>query len=195
LPQLGYYLFASGTVAPLSPATGATGTPVPDTTPGVNHGVFYTQKIITSGKTFYCPSAKPKGPGYASVFCYEDYLTSQGQWPAFCNDPTISSYTRSSYLFYPQSRNLVNSTVPDYYNLATKTTEFDPTLAVMTDVIQNLDLLTHRVGNDKPSLAVLWGDMHVTASTTAAAFDPALWTPAPGQNAQNLQKIVARLRP
>jgi prepilin-type N-terminal cleavage/methylation domain-containing protein len=196
IPHQGYFLFYDPSKLPsLYPPLGTAGTLVPSTMPGVNHGVFYTQKIITSGKTFYCPSAKPRGAGIQSVFVYDLYVTPQGQWPAYCNDTTLSAYTRSGYLFYPQSTTLVNPAIPDYYKFASKISQLSPTLATMTDVIDTYDLLSHRSGNDKPSLNVLWGDMHVTASSTAAAFDQSLWNPAPDLNPQSFQKILGLLKP
>lgn len=191
IPQQGYFLFATGTQPPYIPPAGPAGTLVPDTMPGVNHGMLYTQKIISSGKTFYCPAVKPKGKGFASVFSYEDYLTPQGQWPAYCNDTTLSSYTRSSYCFYPESNKLVDPAIPDYYQFATKSSDFSSERPIMTDTITTLSLLNH--GDHPPSLNVLWGDMHATVGTTPSAFNPTLWTPQPGQNAQNFQKILALL--
>lgn len=193
IPHQGYFLFAVSTANPNTPPMGTPGAAVETTRPGVNHGVFYTSKIITSGKSFYCPSAK-RG-GLTSTFAYETYLTTQGQWPAYCNDPTINSYTRSSYLFYPQSKNLVNPAVPDYYQFAAKTSDLSPTLAMMTDIIYSWNNLTHRPGNDSPALNVLWGDMHVSISASKPAFATSLWNPDPDSNAQAFQKILALLKP
>ena len=111
------------------------------------------------------------------------------------NDPSINSYTRSSYLFYPQSTKLVNAAVPDYYQFAAKTSELSPTLATMTDIIYSWNNLTHRSGNDSPSLNVLWGDMHVSISASKPAFAASLWNPDPDSNAQAFQKILALLKP
>ena len=193
IPHQGYFLFAISSAQPDIPPTGTPGAAVETTRPGVNHGVFYTSKIITSGKSFYCPSAVKGGP--TSSFSYETYLTPQNQWPAYCNDPTINSYTRSSYLFYPQSKNLVNAAVPDYYQFAVKTSDLSPALATMTDIIYSWNNLTHRSGNDSPSLNVLWGDMHVSISASKPAFAAALWNPDPDNNAQAFQKILALLKP
>jgi len=193
VPHQGYFLFAVSTASPDTPPTGTPGAAVENTRPGVNHGVFYTTKIITSGKSFYCPSAKQAGA--TGVFSYEDYLTAQGQWPAYCTDLTVNSYTRSSYLFYPQCTKLINAVVPDYYQFAVKTSELSPTLATMTDIIYSWNALTHRSGNDSPSLNVLWGDMHVSISASKPAFVASLWNPDPDSNAQAFQKILAMLRP
>ena len=193
IPHQGYFLFAISAAQPDSPPTGTPGAAVETTRPGVNHGVFYTSKIITSGKSFYCPSAKKVGA--TGTFAFETYVTPQGQWPAYCNDPTINSYTRSSYLFYPQSKNLINAAVPDYYQFATKTSELSPTLATMTDIIYSWNNLTHRSGNDSPALNVLWGDMHVSISASKPAFAASLWNPDPDTNPQAFQKILALLKP
>ncbi|MEI6195838.1 MAG: hypothetical protein WCS42_16075, partial [Verrucomicrobiota bacterium] len=177
------------------PPTGTPGAAVESTRPGVNHGVFYTSKIIGNGKSFYCPSAKQSGAPGGANFVYETYLTAQGQWPAYCNDPTVNSYTRSSYLFYPQSTKLINAAIPDYYQFAVKTSDLSPSLATMTDIIYSYATLTHRPGNDSPSLNVLWGDMHVSISASKPAFAASLWNPDPDLNAQAFQKILALLKP
>jgi len=193
MPWQGYYLFADEARFPIIlPPQGPPGAAVETTRPGVNHGLFYTSKIITAGKSFYCPSAK-RG-GLTSTFAYESYLTTQGQWPAYYNEPG-NPYTRSSYLFYPQSSTLVNANVPDYYQFAVKTSDLSPRLATMTDVMNSYDNLTHRSGNDSPAINVLWGDMHVSISASKAAFAKSLWNPDPGSNPQSFQKILGLLKP
>ena len=194
IPHQGYFLFALSSAQPDYPTSGTTGQAI-DTSvcPGVNHGAFYSAKIITSGKSYYCPSAKISSP--TSTFAYESYTTSQGKWPAYCNDPTVNPYCRSSYLFYPQSTKLINAAVPDYYQFATKTSDLSPTLATMTDIIYSWSTLTHRSGNDSPELNVLWGDMHVSISASKPAFAASLWNPDPDTNPQAFQKILALLKP
>lgn len=193
IPHQGYFLFGTSAAQPDLPPIGSHGQAVEATRPGVNHGVFYTSRIITTGKSFYCPSAV-KG-AVTGNYAYETYLTSQGQWPAYCNDPTQNAYTRSSYLFYPQSQKLVNAAVPDYYQFATKTSELSSTLATMTDIIYSYNSLTHRSGKDSPALNVLWGDMHVSISTSKPAFAASLWNPDPDSNPQKFQRILALLKP
>ena len=189
----GYYLFASPT-DPYGFGSGANGQLVPDNYPGLNHGLFYRLNYITSGRSYYCPSAKK---GLAS---YDMFVDSQGRWPAFATgaNPTCSG----SYIFYPQSTKLVAASVPGVYELATKASQLHANYSVLTDYLTTYDQLSHRVGNDSGSLNVLWGDMHVSISTTRAAFDPVLWGyPAndpnknPGVSAQMFQKIVGLLKP
>ena len=194
VPHQGYFLFAVSATQNNYPASGTSGQAV-DTTvcPGVNHGLFYSGKIITSGKSFYCPSA---GKGSVSVWSdYNEYLTPQGQWPAYCNDPAVNPYVRSSYLFYPQSTKLVDPAIPNYYQFAAKTSELTASLATMTDLLYSYSTLTHRPGNDSPALNVLWGDMHVSISASKPAFAASLWNPDPDTNPQNFQKIIGLLKP
>jgi prepilin-type N-terminal cleavage/methylation domain-containing protein len=194
IPHQGYFLFAASASQPDYPTSGGYGQAI-DTTacPGVNHGAFYSTKIITSGKSYYCPSARQGSP--TALFAYETYVTPQGKWPAICNDTTVNPYNRSSYLFYPQSAKLVNPATPNYYQFAAKTTDLAPNLACMTDIIYAYNYLTHRSGNDSPALNVLWGDMHVSSTASKPAFAPSLWTPDPDSNAQNFQTILGKLAP
>jgi len=196
VPHQGYFLFAVSAAQNNYPSSGSPGQAV-DTTacPGVNHGLFYSAKIITSGKSFYCPSAK-KGSASA-LSSYDDYLTLQWQWPAYCNDPdpNINKFVRSSYLFYPQSTKLVDPAIPNYYQFAVKTSDLSPALATMTDLIFSYSTLTHRPGNDSPSINVLWGDMHVSITASKPAFAASLWNIDPDSNSQNFQKILGLLTP
>jgi prepilin-type N-terminal cleavage/methylation domain-containing protein len=193
-PHNGYYLFAHRTI-PNTYASGANSQFVDESYPGLNHGLFYRLKTIPSGKMFYCPSAR-KG-----LAAYDTFLDSEGRWPAFAKatyNPTCSG----SYILYPQSTTLARGSVPDVYAIATKASELRPNRAVLTDFLFTYDALSHRAGNDRPSLNVLWGDMHVSISSTSAAFDPALWgypANAPGQNPSDnslmFQRIIGLLRP
>ena len=197
VPHHGYYLFAQSTAVANYPDTsGPHGAAVDlNLHPGMNHGLFYTGKIITSGKSFYCPSAK-KAPA-----AYEAYLTTSAQWPAYCNDTTLNPYTRSSYIFYPQTSQLLNPAVNNYqYKLANKQTELAPDRVAMTDFLSTYDTIPHRSTKNPSALNVLWGDLHATVCTTKAAFDLVLWDwPAnaspPGSDPVKFQKIVSLFQP
>jgi prepilin-type N-terminal cleavage/methylation domain-containing protein len=189
-PQNGFYLFASSSANPTTPALGANGQFVDDMRPGLNHGLFYRQKIISSPKSFYCPSVK-KG----QTIAYEDYLDVNSQWPAYDNNVGNNPYCRSTYCYYPQSNAQLNPAIAYLFNLASKQTQLDPNHSVMTDLISSLPAIPHRSGNKPGALNVLWGDMHVSISATKAAFDPALWTPAPAGDPANFQKILGTLKP
>jgi prepilin-type N-terminal cleavage/methylation domain-containing protein len=168
----GNYLFGEMINGSLQPSQGAAGTLVPASDLGINHGVFYLTKIISNGKLFYCPSA-----GKVVSETYQSYLTPQGQWPAYDNTDNPYRFVRSSYINYPLSKNKPASvfTPPWVREFANKATELDASLPLMTDVFVSLEQLCHRAGGDRPSLNIVYGDMHVKASSNPAAFDPALW--------------------
>jgi prepilin-type N-terminal cleavage/methylation domain-containing protein len=192
LPFHGGYLFVDPS-DPNLPYWGATGEAVPSTVAGLNHGVFYTTKTIPTGKTFYCPS---QGIQNAVSGAYENYLTPQGQWPACDNNPASNPFVRSSYCFYPQAKATTgNPFTPWIHQFAAKTTQLDPSLVLMVDYIGTLATLGHVTGGDRPSLNVLWGDLHVKASSTPAAFAASLWNPAPVSDPSNYQKILSLLQP
>lgn len=186
LSYQGMYLFAESDASPNIPAMGTPGALVEPTRPGLNHGLFYRLGLIPAGKSFYCPS----GTG---LFGYDRYVTSRGQWPAYDGTGALP-YIRSTYYFFPQSTALVDPAVPNYYQLATKTSQLSPTLACMVDAMNTLDTLYHAAGRNSPAVNVLWGDMHATISTTKAAFAPSLWTPDLS-NPQQFQRVLGLLRP
>ena len=186
LSYQGMYLFAESEANPTQPVLGTPGAAVEPTRPGLNHGLFYRTKLIPTGKNFYCPS----GPG---LLGYDHYVTAQGQWPAYDATGALP-YIRSTYYFVPQSTTLMDPNVPNYYQLATKTSQLSPRLACMVDAMSTLSTLLHASGKDSPAVNVLWGDLHATISTTKAAFKPSLWTPDLS-NPQQFQQVLGLLRP
>ena len=190
-PQNGMYLFADP-ANPTIPLLGTTGQAVPDTAPGLDHGLFYRLKYLPSPKSFYCPANSQNADEN-----YSKYLTTAGQWPAFDNNAAANPYCRSTYCYYPMSKNKIFNQATGTYTaqLATKEQEVDAMGVVMVDYMGSLSGLPHRLGSDPGSLNVLWGDMHVKASNSKAAFDPTLWTPAPAQNPANWIAILNLLQP
>lgn len=182
LPQNGMYLFAASVSSPGTPYYGSTGQAVPTSCPGLDSGLFYTTKIITSPKSYYCPAVDSGANAYTS------FLTAQGNWPACDNNPGDNPYCRSTYCYYP----IGNSTQS---LIATKQSQLYPLGVVDVDLISSFPVLPHRAGGDPGSLNVLWGDMHVSISTTAKAFVPSLWTPIPASNTANFQAILQALTP
>ena len=57
----------------------------------LSHGYFYTTKLISNGRTFYCPSATKLQGGKAPYFQFNTYNASQG-WPAWWDSTVRSSY-------------------------------------------------------------------------------------------------------
>lgn len=190
-PQNGMYLFADPS-NPTMPMLGTTGQAVPDADPGLDHGLFYRLKYISSPKSFYCPAVAQN----ADVN-YGKYLTAAGQWPAFDNVAADNPYCRSTYCYYPMSKNKVvnQGAGTSTTQLAAKEQDLNPMGVLMVDYMGSFAGLPHRVGNDAGSLNVLWGDMHVKASNSKNAFNPSLWTPDPAQNPANWQAILNLLQP
>jgi len=191
-PQNGMYLFADP-ANPTVPYLGVNGQAVPDTAPGLDHGLFYRLKYLTSPKSFYCPAITANSDANIAV-----YQTSTGQWPAFDNRAGMNAYCRSTFCYYPMSKNKVLNPATGGYTtqLATKEQDLDPMGVVMVDYMGSFTGLPHRLGTDAGSLDVLWGDMHVKASISKAIFNnPTLWTPDPAQNPANWVAILNLLQP
>ena len=145
-------------------------------TPPVNHGIFYSARIVPDGKSFYCPGIdySSSSPG-TRRFTYDDNAVN-GAWPAYCIDTAFSARVRSSYMYYPQSTKLANPADPTPnnatygYTVATKSTQLSAQRAAMTDLIYDWPSIPHRSGNNPNALNVVWGDGHATACTSKAVF-------------------------
>lgn len=181
-PHHTYFLFEQG--------GGISGTPAKTSAP-TNHGVLFTSKLVTTGKSFYCPSIKsPSG------YSYENYTaTADGSWPAYgkITTETPNPFVRSSYNYFPQSDAVVGND-PEWHVAALKSAQLSGQLSIMTDLIASLNSVPHKAGGKANALNVLWGDSHVSISSTKTAFDPVLWT-APGGDPVAFRKILARLKP
>ncbi|HEV2695232.1 MAG TPA: prepilin-type N-terminal cleavage/methylation domain-containing protein [Verrucomicrobiae bacterium] len=177
-PYNTYYLSKNGGTASASVDFNAN--------PAVNHGLYYTTKIISSGKSFYCPSMG-SGPIEQGKYAYELYLTASGSWPAY-GAPGANNWganLRSSYMYYPCTTRYNNPVVPTSgYASAKKSSELTADHLTLTDLIYDYSSIAHRSGSVAKALNVLWGDGHVQASTSAKALDPSpspsdpnsLWT-------------------
>lgn len=177
------------------PGPGAPGTPANFSNP-INHGFLYSTKIITAGKTYYCPSASPS----VNFALYDTYESASVPWPMAPSNPNTSDYLRSSYNYYPQSAILVtiNGTIvnSNLFQLAKKSIQLSTDHAIMTDLIQTRDTLSHLTGNNAPGVNALWGDSHVTFSMTSAAFNPSLWSGSgPGNNTIQFIGVLGQLKP
>lgn len=173
-----------------------------DTFQPTNHGSFYPTKLIPQGRSYYCPSMNPTTADVR--FTYDNYLTAGGSWPAYSRIGT--TYLRSSYMYDPQSEELVNpANANSGYKTAKKLARLSPNRVAMTDLIYEYRSIPHRTGNNPAALNVLWGDTHANACTSKAAFDPGptYWNAAaapgssqgPGDLEANFLRIVALLRP
>ncbi|MBC8095627.1 MAG: prepilin-type N-terminal cleavage/methylation domain-containing protein [Akkermansiaceae bacterium] len=146
------------------------------TTPPVNHGLFYSTRLLPNGKSYYCPSMTSALAGQQR-FAYENFLTTPGKvWPAYSVLPGSTAYVRSSYSYYPQTDELINPLVATSgYKPAAKLSQLSAKRLAMADLIYDYPSIPHRTANTATGLNILWGDAHVTVCTTKSAFSPAFW--------------------
>jgi prepilin-type N-terminal cleavage/methylation domain-containing protein/prepilin-type processing-associated H-X9-DG protein len=177
-----------------------------DFTSAANHGLYYTTKLISAGKTFYCPSMGSGAPEQAK-YAYENYLNASGVWPVY-GAPGIGGWSpalRSSYMYYPCTRNYINPVVPTSgYVAAKKSSQLTADHIETTDLIYDWGSIPHRSGSVPKALNVLWGDGHAKASTSRQAFSNFnLWGSAPlgqangdaGDVDGQFLKIISYLQP
>jgi hypothetical protein len=82
---------------------------------------------------------------------------------------------------------------------AKKMSELSPQRSIVTDLIVTIPTRPH-VNNGKPrGFNALWGDLHVSFSTSKDLFDPTLWETAstsdPGDDSTKFRKIISLLQP
>jgi hypothetical protein len=132
------------------------------------------------------------------------YQNDKYPWPK-CDDKR--SDVRGNYMYYPQSLQRAKANPPagqDQWSLvAEKTVNLSAQRTMVTDLIYTLNTRPHTTSKNPDGINALWGDSHVSFSTTKAAFDPKLWDPGdndasqqnPGDNPTKFRTIVALLRP
>jgi prepilin-type processing-associated H-X9-DG protein len=110
-------------------------------------------------------------------------------------------------MYYPQSRDPARPDAQppmnDWALTAEKTTQLATQRSMVTDLIYTTATRPHTSSRNPSGINALWGDGHVSFSTTKAAFDPKLWDGGqhhegkqnPGDNPTKFRNIVALLRP
>jgi len=190
-PFEGYFLFY-----------GPAGRP-PDVSQPLNLAYLYTSKLITTPKTFYDPGLRH--PDLLIIrFEMKYYESARYPWPK-CDDIRIN--VRGNYMYYPQSDRLAK-TVPkpgeeEWSLVAEKSSQLVAQRSIATDLIYTLRTRPHTTNRNPIGINALWGDTHVSFSTTKKAFDPKLWDPGddhlsaqnPGDNPAKFRTIVGLLRP
>ena len=168
---------------------------VRDNVPGVNHGKLYREKLITSGKSFYDPALK-----HAASIPIKFEMKYYEPWP-FYN----GSRVRGNYMYYPQS-NEPSPRSPagqEWKQTARKSGELVAHHSILTDLIYTWRTIPHRSGSSPAGLNALWGDMHVSFSSSKQAFDRAKYwdfddhnsKSNPGDNTPKIRSVVSLLRP
>ena len=168
-----------------------------------NLAYLYTSKLITTPKTFYDPGLRH--PELILVrFEMKYYQNDKYPWPK-CDDKRDD--VRGNYMYYPQSdrppRTPPRPGEEEWTLVAEKSSELVAQRSVVTDLIYTVRTRPHTTSRNPIGINALWGDTHVSFSTTKKAFDPKLWDPGddaasaqnPGDNPKRFRTIVSLLRP
>ena len=110
-------------------------------------------------------------------------------------------------MYYPQSdRPAKTAPKPgeeDWSLVADISSQLVAQRSIVTDLIYTVRTRPHTTSRNPVGINALWGDVHVSFSTTKKAFDPKLWDPGddaasaqnPGDNPLKFRTIVSLLRP
>ena len=175
----------------------------PDIRNPLNLAYLFTDKIVTSAQTFYDPGLR-HDPNFLIPLEYKHYHSPGIPWP---KAPNTREHVRGNYMYYPQSNRPAFAVAPPgrelWSRVAKKTSELVPDRTMTTDLIYTIRMRPHTTQRNPTGINSLWGDMHVSFSTTKRAFDPALWDNGadhvgatnPGDNPTKFRTIVSYLRP
>jgi prepilin-type N-terminal cleavage/methylation domain-containing protein len=172
-----------------------------DTTKPFNLGYLYTGRYIEAPKTFY-----DRGLRHADTIPIKldlkYYESAQVPWPR-----VFGARVRINYMYYPQSDAPAYEQPPAgrelWVKTAEKTTQLASQRTLVTDLIYTTATRPHTSSRNPTGINVLWGDAHVSFSTSKAAFAPSLWDAGqhhegkqnPGDNPVKFRTIVSYLRP
>jgi prepilin-type N-terminal cleavage/methylation domain-containing protein len=191
-PWESYTLFAWGTPGRTS-----------DLKDRMNLGYLYTEKIITSPKSFYDPGLR-HAETIPIKFEMKLFESAKAPWPMYPPEGNV----RGNYMYYPQSERPAKTAPKDEFErewtlVAEKTGQLVSQRSLITDLIYTVATRPHTTSRNPVGINALWGDNHVSFSTTKRAFDPTLWDKGdhhtayqnPGDNAKKFRSIVSLLRP
>ena len=190
-PYNSYLLFGwGGTVG--KPAT-------PDK--AVNLGLLYVGKYLTTPDIFYCPSSRQK-KDLRVVFEKKYFQSATVPWPMYAVDGQVNM----TYMYFPQTDDpskKESEAKLGWTQVASKQTQLSAQRSILTDLIYTWGTMAHTSGKNPYGINALWGDGHVSFSTTKAAFEAKLWggtgsnptAETPGDNPTKWRTIVSHLRP
>lgn len=181
---------------------GTAGRPADQTKP-FNLAYLYTSKLITTPKSFYDPGLHH--PDLIEVrFEMKYYQNDKYPWPK-CDDKRDD--VRGNYMYYPQSDQPAKKNPAageeEWTLVADKISQLVAKRTLTTDLIYTVRTRPHTTVKNPVGINAIWGDTHVSFSTTKKAFDPKLWDPGddaataqnPGDNPKKFRTIVSLLRP
>jgi len=190
-PYRSYFLF-----------DGTAGKPALTSLP-LNLAYLWTTKLIPTPRTFYDPGLR-HADQLPVRFEMKYYQDSQYPWPK-CD--ALRDGVRGNYMYYPQSNQRAKANPPAGQELwalvAKKTSQLVCPRTLTTDLIYTVNTRPHTTTRNPIGINALWGDLHVSFSTTKQAFDPKLWDPGdndatmqdPGDNTTKFRTIISLLRP
>jgi prepilin-type N-terminal cleavage/methylation domain-containing protein len=168
----------------------------------LNLAYLYTEKLIPTGKSFYDPGLRH--PEKIPIrFEMKYFESSKVPWPMGSTEGNV----RGNYMYYPQSdQPAIKTPKPgeeEWSLVAEKTTQLVAQRSIVTDLIYTVRTRPHTSNRNPVGINTLWGDTHVSFSTTKKAFEPSLWDPGddqlslqnPGDNPKKFRTIVSLLRP
>jgi prepilin-type N-terminal cleavage/methylation domain-containing protein/prepilin-type processing-associated H-X9-DG protein len=167
-----------------------------------NLGHLYADSIVTSVQTFYDPGLRHL-KSIPIKFEMQYFQSPAVPWPMVPPEGNV----RGNYMYYPQSDIPHKENPPEaereWTKVAEKTGQLVAQRAMTTDLIYTVATRPHTSSKNPVGLNALWGDGHVSFSTTKRAFDPNLWDKGehhtamqnPGDNPKKFRTIVSLLRP
>jgi len=167
-----------------------------------NLGLLFTENLIASPKTFYDPGLR-HADQIPIRFEIKFFESAAIPWPMGSSEGNV----RGNYMYYPQSDRPAKVNPPEsereWTLVAEKSTQLVAQRSMVTDLIYTLATRPHTTSRNPVGINALWGDGHVSFSTTKAAFHPDLWDKGehqvnlqnPGDNPRKFRSIVSLLRP
>jgi prepilin-type N-terminal cleavage/methylation domain-containing protein len=189
-PWQSYYLFMAQSQQPA------------DVKNPMNLAYLYKEKLISNGKSFYDPGLRHVDT-IPIRFEMRFYESAKVPWPM----GTTEGNVRGNYMYYPQSATPAKANPPagqeEWMLVAEKSAQLVAYRSMVTDLIYTLRTRPHTSNRNPVGINAIWGDTHVSFSTTKRAFDPKLWDPGdddaslqdPGDNPTKFRTIVSLLRP
>jgi prepilin-type N-terminal cleavage/methylation domain-containing protein len=189
-PWQSYYLFMAQAQQPA------------DVKNPMNLAYLYKEKLIASGNSFYDPGLRHVDT-IPIPFEMKFYQSAKVPWPMGAPVANV----RGNYMYYPQSNTPAKANPPagqeEWMRVAEKSAQLVTYRSMVTDLIYTLRTRPHTSNHNPVGINAIWGDTHVSFSTTKRAFDPKLWDPGdddaslqdPGDNPTKFRTIVSLLRP
>jgi len=166
-----------------------------------NLGYLFTMSYINSPKSYYDPGLK-HSDSVPIPLEFKFYEGGGISWPR-----VYQGRVRGNYMYYPQSDREVRPNPPagqeEWRLVAKKSGELASRRSMTTDLIYTVATRPHTSSRNPVGINALWGDAHVSFSTSKEAFAPNLWDTGehhvgaqnPGDNPTKFRTIIGYLRP